>query len=47
MVGVITRHSGAIGESFHSHTLGFHADVRVPLQHPAADVSCNGHDGAV
>ena len=47
MVCVITPHFAAIGEAFHRCALGFHADVTVPLQHLAADVPCNRHDGRV
>jgi hypothetical protein len=47
MVCVITRHSGACGNGFHRCALGFHADVAVPFQHLAADVSRNRHDGGV
>ena len=42
---VITRHFSALGEDFEGLALGFHPDVTVPLQHPAADVSGNCHDG--
>ena len=45
MVCVITRHFAANGKGFHCRALGFHADVGVPLQHLAADVSGNRHDG--
>jgi hypothetical protein len=41
---VITRRFGAHSESFHRPSLGFHADVAVPLQHPAADMTGNRHD---
>ena len=41
MVCVITRHSSAFGKGFHRSALGFHPNVTVPLQHPAADVSGN------
>ena len=45
MTCVITLDSAAIGEGFHRCALSFHADMGVPLQHPAADVSRNRHDG--
>ena len=44
MICVITLNSGAIRERFHRRALRFHADMGVPLQHPAADVSGNRHD---
>jgi hypothetical protein len=46
-VCVITRHSAACGEGFHCCALRFHTDVGVPLQHTAADVAGDGHDGRV
>jgi len=45
MVCVITCHFAAIGEGFHRGPLGFHAYVTEPLQHLAADVSGNCHNG--
>jgi len=47
MVCVITRHSAACGNGFHRCALGFHADVAIPLQHLATDVSGNRHDDGV
>jgi hypothetical protein len=41
VVCVITCHFAAFGECFHRCALGFHADLAVPLQHLAADVSGN------
>jgi len=35
---------GAHSESFHGISFGFHADVTVPLQHSAADVTGNRHN---
>ncbi len=45
MVCVITPHFATVREGFHRCALRFHADVRVPFEHPAADVSGNRHDG--
>jgi hypothetical protein len=47
MVCVITCLSGACGKGFHRRAFGFHADVAVPFQHLAADVSGERHDGGV
>jgi hypothetical protein len=47
MVCVITGRSAAFGEDFHRRALRFQTYTRVPLQHLAADVSGNRHDGAV
>jgi hypothetical protein len=41
VVCVITCHFAAFGECFHRCALGFHADLAVPLQRLAADVSGN------
>jgi len=41
---VITRTFSAFGEGFHCLTLGFHADVTIPPQHPFADMPCQAHD---
>jgi hypothetical protein len=40
-VCVIPRRFSAFGKGFHRCAPGFHADVTIPLQHLAADVSGN------